>query len=528
MPTTRLEASSLLHYNADFRVLICRECQYAIQKSAVDSHLLKHKIYRGDRQKLLAEIAQLELLEPADVVPPSPNSSAIEALPVLQGYRCNIAGCRHLTASEKRAKRHWSEVHGFGESLPPIREFTHSVNLQTFFRGTRVRYFEVSPSADKKVSGNDDKDCFDHVHRSEFDGGYHGHTGETSTTDTNCSISDSQISNPRPSGSANPQPSIELDMDTIKYFHHFIAFTAPTLPGSCDYWQTKVASEALPHKWVMCGLLAISICHLMVLNTDLSNIQSHTERQAIYSREFFRTFNYNAKLATKQDVAELKDQSRVFVDQIAGLLQCAQWAAEETSIDKSMQRALQIEIVLDSMRACSIRKPSSSTTKPGSQVDQNNTERTIRPDEVSHSAEDPTLSVLLNCIRKLPLHMAEVLGKPDSAEDLFATLAAITALVESCELSFPSTRLDIVWEGASEWLTKVSARFNAMVVRHDPAALIVLAHWAAILVKRAEHLGCWFLKGASKMIRLQIVNQLSATNPAALRLVDRLMTDFND
>ena len=60
-------AGELLCYNAQHKLLICLECKYAIQKHAVDSHLLRHKIYREERQQLLSAISELELPEPDDV-----------------------------------------------------------------------------------------------------------------------------------------------------------------------------------------------------------------------------------------------------------------------------------------------------------------------------------------------------------------------------------------------------------------------------------------------------------------------------
>lgn len=77
------------------------------------------------------------------------------------------------------------------------------------------------------------------------------------------------------------------------------------------------------------------------------------------------------------------------------------------------------------------------------------------------------------------------------------------------------------------WLANVPDHFNQIVGRDDPAALVVLAHWAAILVKRAERIGCWLLKGSAKMIVLQITRQLSVHGPTILSLVEYLMDMVN-
>lgn len=77
------------------------------------------------------------------------------------------------------------------------------------------------------------------------------------------------------------------------------------------------------------------------------------------------------------------------------------------------------------------------------------------------------------------------------------------------------------------WLTNVPDHFNQMVGQDDPAALVVLADWAAILVKRAEQVGCWSLKGLAKMIVLQITRQLSVHGHTFLSLVEYLMDMVN-
>lgn len=57
----RLGPKELLEYDATYGVIICREYQYAIQQSALQSHLLQHKIFRSERTTLLASIAQLDI-----------------------------------------------------------------------------------------------------------------------------------------------------------------------------------------------------------------------------------------------------------------------------------------------------------------------------------------------------------------------------------------------------------------------------------------------------------------------------------
>ena len=136
--------------------------------------------------------------------------------------------------------------------------------------------------------------------------------------------------------------------------------------------------------------------------------------------------------------------------------------------------------------------------------------------------------MLLNLLRALPFRIAEGLGRLKSAQDVFATLSAISTVVECCDISFARDEAAAAWQGVAMWLANVPDHFYRMVRRHDPAALVMLAHWATMLVKRAECVGCWFLKGSAKIIVLQIARQLSAKDHAVLGLVERLMDIVED
>jgi hypothetical protein len=59
---------------------------------------------------------------------------------VLDGYLCLHGGCRNLCASVKRMRRHWVDTHGGAEDFNAM---AREVKMQTFFRGTKIRYFEV-------------------------------------------------------------------------------------------------------------------------------------------------------------------------------------------------------------------------------------------------------------------------------------------------------------------------------------------------------------------------------------------------
>jgi len=96
----------LLVYLADYGILICKLCKFAIQPKAITGHLLRHHIYRENRRRLLGRVAELTLSEPDDVSVPSSRGTPVPYLPVTTGYRCSLPHCGHLCISEKRMSSH--------------------------------------------------------------------------------------------------------------------------------------------------------------------------------------------------------------------------------------------------------------------------------------------------------------------------------------------------------------------------------------------------------------------------------------
>ncbi|KAK7429829.1 hypothetical protein QQZ08_003674 [Neonectria magnoliae] len=227
------------------RVLICRTCKYAVQKSALESHLLRHKFYRGEKQRLMSSIARLELIEPDHVQLSSAGSPPIDGLPVISSYKCTAAGCGRLYASSKRMRRHWSESHGVSDLAESAAS---SVALQTFFRGTKLRYFEVMVSTASS-------------------------TAVVATTATE----------ERPLVSMPPPTPCHLDRETLSYFHHFTTITSLTLPfqegNPAKYWQTGMTSQALRLRCLMCGLLVSESSSCSLRRPDQT---SGTRRNGIF------------------------------------------------------------------------------------------------------------------------------------------------------------------------------------------------------------------------------------------------------
>ncbi|KAL4819950.1 hypothetical protein BDW67DRAFT_125339 [Aspergillus spinulosporus] len=483
MPPVRFGPRNILEYDGRYGVLICHECRYAIQKSALQSHLLRHKIYRADRQQLVALINELDLLEPDDVLLPPPESPPVDGLPVIAGYRCTAPGCANLCASLKRMKGHWRESHGLADA-----SLARPAKLQTFFRGTKIRYFEVTPTTEHEDdedngSGNDEDDGDDDMEEPAD-----GNGGRQSTTFT---------TPPSP-----PAPAVNVDLETLSYFHHFMSATSLTLPSPQDpqsaaqYWQAQAVPQALQQRWLMCGLLALAACHLTATLVNAAADQQHRQRAAEFSLEFRTGW---------REIADTADEGlREVATQVECLLRCAHWSLAESPCDQRIMPEPGIPEHLQS-----IMTTIQNTVPPAAPQDPETPAYATRilrwnPPEAGNGV----LAEIRNRLRDLPARMAETFGKPENIQDVFVFLSAIAALGECCDTSFASEEVGPAWWGMATWWTRVPLRFQELVAGHYPASLVVVAHWAALMVNRTERCGCWLVKGLAMTILLRIAELL--------------------
>lgn len=505
----------LLQYHSRYGVLICRECQYAIQKSALQSHLLRHKIYRGDRQRLLSSISRLDIFEPDKVPFPNPASPPIDALPIISGYCCTADACGNLCASFKRMKRHWSETHGLSD--PSNSSIARSVKLQTFFRGTKLRYFEVNFSPALGTTAAEQPSITD-------DDELQGKGGP----DVDAVASKPQFQPCQPPKEPVKSSLVGVDLDTLKYFHHFTTITSLTLPSAepshtpARYWQTLVVFQALQKQWLMCGLLAISACHLASLADDETTAQAHFEK----SKPFFSKFCAGWEGIPDHHSAAEEDTKKA-ASQIRRILRCAYSSLSATLgqvVIPELKGASHLQFIIATISA--LCPPETGGHDDNIQAETYAQAKRILAvrSSLESTSGDHIHTALLNCLRELPSRIAQAFGKPNNVQDVLATLSAIAALAECCDTSFASDEAEVAWQSMAKWiLAKIPDHFHDMVSCHSPAALVVVAYWAASLVRRAENCGCWFLKGSTKTILLQISELLSADN-LVQSLVEVLMS----
>lgn len=247
----------LLAHLPEYGIVICRTCEFAIQPSALSSHLLRHQIYRHDRQKLLSSLSKLHLLEPEQVPAPPADLPPFEHLTVSAGYKCNVDNCGYLSISRKRISQHCREQHGSSIS---IDRDVSAVWLQTFFKGNKVRYFEVKRSDPPEVTDPARLPTPGTIPASD-----RNDTGSSSTADSETTnVGYSTIS--------------EEHMQTLMYFHHYITCTGLTLSRgteTTDFWTHVIPEYASAQPYLMHAMLGVSAFHRAFLSTDPKERHQH-------------------------------------------------------------------------------------------------------------------------------------------------------------------------------------------------------------------------------------------------------------
>ena len=106
---------------SDFRIVLCRVCQFAVVPSQVQTHLTKHhtRLSVSQRQDLVAKVQSLPDLayEESQVVYPRPRAALIEGLPIYyDGLRCTgrvTRGkrCRYVCRTVYGIREHCKKKH---------------------------------------------------------------------------------------------------------------------------------------------------------------------------------------------------------------------------------------------------------------------------------------------------------------------------------------------------------------------------------------------------------------------------------
>ncbi|KAH8650954.1 hypothetical protein BGZ60DRAFT_508925 [Tricladium varicosporioides] len=217
---------NLLHYMPQHKVLICKECRYAIQPSAISRHLKDlHHIYRSERKELLEYAKGLPLADPREVILPLPHEPLINLLPTESGLACLAEGCAHLCVTVKRMKSHWVTAH---QGIVGIVLQWRPVTLQTLFRGNQLRYFIVNSTPLVKLE--------------------------------QCLSTKSSPSSPLET--PLPEDWTPQDVTLLKHFRASTYHTLGRRNESRYLWRNTIVLMSIEYEFLKHGILACSALHL--------------------------------------------------------------------------------------------------------------------------------------------------------------------------------------------------------------------------------------------------------------------------
>ncbi|KAL3490919.1 hypothetical protein BJX62DRAFT_132052 [Aspergillus germanicus] len=151
-------------YLDEYRVLICKQCAYAVPPTYLTSHLKRHlHQYSGfeNRAALSALEKQLRgfsLVNPLEesVVFPGPDRPPLPGVPLHNGFRCR--DCFYITTSLTWIKQHTQSHQPIRKGRGRPRKFASASLYQTqplwdniycqrfFVSGPQSQYFQVTPS----------------------------------------------------------------------------------------------------------------------------------------------------------------------------------------------------------------------------------------------------------------------------------------------------------------------------------------------------------------------------------------------
>lgn len=488
-PAPQSPTDLLKHYE-EYGVIICKPCSFAIQPSALASHLLKHQIYRSERRKLISQLAHLKLKDPADVVDPAPMSSPVPELQIYKGIRCLYQDCQHICASEKRMSQHWSDLHGERESKNVV---TRPAWLQTFFRGNKIRYFEISGPINGTLSTTSSPASND----------------TTTTPHTNVDVS------------TPIEPPHLLDMDSLRYLLYFTENTCHTLPRSDSettwFWSSSIPQEALKHPFLMHGILGLAAFHLARTTHDPVQSSYHHTASARYQAASLTDFR---ELTRQPDVSNAV--ALIAYSRLIGIQRCtrdvddaykANWIMEFMYLIRGgVEQLISLQAYLP--HGCEF-KLSLEQLEGIARLD----DEAVLSKNAQNVAKIPPF--MLERLDLLPERLGTVLGFPnlfqvDDIHDIQACFEACTALIAAYARAYsvqaPAEAGDVavvpgsaiasaIWNGFESWIRTVSDRYiHLLEVNHGPA-LVILAHFC-VLVKRFEA-RYWYVQGMpGRMIKL--------------------------
>ena len=151
-------ANDFLQWIPEYKVIVCREHEYAI--GSVAQHLrIFHSGKDVEKRKVAIAFASYDLQTPKDVALPPPLGEPFQELgkPIL-AFICEEPECERISISRDEMRKHCNRAHNW-KSSKEDREHWHYVWVQTFFRSAGLqKYFTVDYTGQEQDESNEDEE----------------------------------------------------------------------------------------------------------------------------------------------------------------------------------------------------------------------------------------------------------------------------------------------------------------------------------------------------------------------------------
>ncbi|RYC55424.1 hypothetical protein CHU98_g10787 [Xylaria longipes] len=482
---SRTGLGGLLTHLPNYGVVICKDCRFAIQPSAFSSHLQNHHILRSERRCILDQLFSLRLPPPDRVGVPASDSPRIADLPVLPGFKCDTTRCNYACASVKRMCQHWSEVHDEPNSKAiKYRE----ARLQTFFRGNKIRYFEVEGPKDSQ----------------------------------SWTQKQSQVATKKPD-LLSPADSVDealdkiqappLDYQSLLYMHHYTRHSGFSLNRgneSTTFWLDTIICEAHKHPFLMYSLLCVSAADKARKTTDHTERRNHLQASASYCAGAISGYRAAIACPTRDNSTALVACSRLLGQQeVARDLIKFQETNHNFTIEDIIEHIVLLRGCTDLMMQLQSTLPPDSPFRLPTlvkfglrQIEENDdTAMPLNPGCI------PTSTWLI--LNTLEAKLEAVGLLPES--EVFMIRRAISLLARAALHAYDAKEDESSWAGwnaVEGWLRSSVILDELLPAMRGlrPAALVVFVSWAMLLLRRLEEsydwmtgLSAWFVRVAIKV-----------------------------
>lgn len=462
---------NLLHYMPQHKVLICKECRYAIQPSAISRHLKDlHHIYRSERKELLEYAKGLPLADPREVILPLPHEPLINLLPTESGLACLAEGCAHLCVTVKRMKSHWVTAH---QGIVGIVLQWRPVTLQTLFRGNQLRYFIVNSTPLVKLE--------------------------------QCLSTKSSPSSPLET--PLPEDWTPQDVTLLKHFRASTYHTLGRRNESRYLWRNTIVLMSIEYEFLKHGILACSALHLAHLKP--SSRRSYHIVAAMHQDLALPLFRSAIEQTTMENCNAILAFSQLLI------VLC--YASEATDEDLLFVRGKKDSGLPDWLRiirgSCAMFSAVWSAMENGILSDIINEGRVIFDDALPIVLENPVHDAQLKGLIHFPWLGNVAISKGLlvlsrlEGERMQTYTSALIALSQAFVMTKAAKEKGVfsIWTAVQIWPARISMDYLEFLRKRDPGALVLLAHYFVLLEPLEDH---WFMADFRKRLLMRIWRQL--------------------